>query len=565
MEVLYKIKLERFNTNFQYEYNDIITNHMIDNLDSINNIFDLESYSKMNGTEKHPYFKHKETSTTQEDFEKNYGNPMCGVALSRLTVVVEKNEDKVSMKIFIYQKHRSPGKVYFVKASRMNFITYKFSTNDLYCGNLINSFKKRRYSKSVKRNYFISKPVNSFAITLQNQLTIFKNNNVNYNSVDIMTEVIKVFSNQIPNFSNDFQYSLDENLYKHYLKIRNIKYPDNFLTFFSSFFPLPNKRFLKKSKYKLVDTFMMVNKLTGDKIRKILHTSNFINMNFYKQTENFFGEKYLKNQDENIIKNIFETKNGYTIPTIDEISPKEKNNSFSVFKEIIGYNKEKELKNQNHHLMYSFIDHINLYNRLKLLEPVKWKSNNIKDFNVEHSDWTDKYSYYTKGIYTRYYTEEFLTKLKEPLLDNYYPVVLTTSSEYNEESFRQSNCVKTYVDKCHSFCLSLRKGSNESENRATIEYHIRKDINGLISLSRVQSLGKFNSRLNDEWNLVLQNLDIRVNFLLRTTKFETPKVKVEIGNRVVESDSDFSDTFGLIWSSPYMKLLNSDYNNPLQF
>ena len=52
--------------------------------------------------EKHPYFKYSRSEETKESFEKNYGNPMTKVETQRLTFVVERNEEKVSMKLFIF-------------------------------------------------------------------------------------------------------------------------------------------------------------------------------------------------------------------------------------------------------------------------------------------------------------------------------------------------------------------------------------------------------------------------------------------------------------------------------
>ena len=542
MEVLYRVKFERFNTVFYKEHTNIPPSNPKSFLDD-------ESVLVMNATEKHPLFTHKSSSTSEEDFEKNYGNPMCSVSVSRVTVVVEKNEDKVSAKLFLYEKNRSAGKVYFTKSSKMFFVTYKFSTNDVYNGQVINSFKKRKFVKWVRRNYFLSKPFKHFSVVLQNCISTYKDMNIDCNSVTIMGDVIKNFESQIPNFENNFPYDLDENLYKHYLKVRGIKYPDNFTVYHTSFFPLPNKRILKKAKNKLVDAFMISNQICGDKVRKILHVVDFINVNFFKQVTEFFGEKYIKNQDDNFIKNLFQFKSGYNIPAIDGISKKERDNSFMVFKEV--------LENRQN-LGYSFIDHINMYNQIKKFESIKWKSTNIEEFNKEHLDWTEKYTNYTKGKYTRFYDEKFLSKLREPLLENYFPVPLTNSEEYVEESFRQSNCVKTYVDKCASFCISLRKDSPDGNDRATIEYIMNKKSDGVISFSRLQSLGRFNSKLNESWNNVLSVLDVKMDYLSRTTNFSTPKVKVEVYNTEFESDSEFSD-YGLQWTSPFLKTITPNY------
>jgi hypothetical protein len=93
----------------------------------------------------------------------------------------------------------------------------------------------------------------------------------------------------------------------------------------------------------------------------------------------------------------------------------------------------------------------------------------------------------------------------------YYPVVLDNSKNYNEESAIQSNCVKTYIGKAGSIIVSLRKGGVDSDERATIEYNMTKGLlNESVRISRVQSLGRFNKGLPENWNEVLLKLDERM-------------------------------------------------------
>jgi hypothetical protein len=116
--------------------------------------------------------------------------------------------------------------------------------------------------------------------------------------------------------------------------------------------PLASKRVLKKCGYKLVESFMMNNKLTGDKIRRVLQSAEFINEKFYKQVEEFFGEKFLRHQSDEVLKSIFEFRHGYQIPSDDNLmSETEKKNAFEVFKSVISC-----MSN-----LQTFIDHINFY------------------------------------------------------------------------------------------------------------------------------------------------------------------------------------------------------------
>ena len=555
MEVLFKKQFELFRTNFYQEYNDIPIKNLVENKNF--DIFDIravssDDYAIKTASEKHPYFKYSRSEETKESFEKNYGNPMTKVETQRLTFVVERNEEKVSMKLFIFIKSRAEGKPYFKKHSELWFITYKIKTNELYSGRLTNGFKKRKFSSRIRKNFFGSKPFEFIKMTFHNNYSLYQRMfNLTDNSSEIINNATSIFLKEI-NLNIDDNLSYDELMFKNYMDLKGIKYPDNFKLYMPKI-PLPTKRILKKTDNKLVDSFMLNKGLKGDKIKRVLHlTKEFINEQFYKQAENLFGEKFLKHQSEEDLKNIFEFKSGYQLPgDITTFSNVEKKNVFSIFKKSV----------KDYSGLQTFIDHINFYIKLKQFEEIKWKSNDMESFREEHMDWADRYSHYTRGRYTRYYFKPFMDKVQESIdsVNNgvYYPVVLTTSLEYILESSLQSNCVKTYVNKPSSFIISLRENGVDSEERATIEYSIHKVEND-VKMSRVQSLGRFNQPLDFKWYGVLEELDGRINSALKDIGFELPKVVVDFGIQSVESETKFNEKIGLNgknylnWVSPYL-------------
>jgi hypothetical protein len=180
---------------------------------------------------------------------------------------------------------------------------------------------------------------------------------------------------------------------------------------------------------------------------------------------------------------------------------------------------------------------------------LKWISDDDSKefFRDEHLDWSDKIQFYKRGHYERTYPQLIYDTIERPI-GEYYPVVLNNSTMYNEESSVQSNCVKTYIGKPQSIIVSLRKGSPYSEERATIEYRLMKD-GDKIKCDRVQSLGRFNSKLDEQWTEPVFNLDEYLLSFVKDKKFETVKLTKKCANgTVLKSDSEWDDTGTLRWT-----------------
>jgi hypothetical protein len=176
------------------------------------------------------------------------------------------------------------------------------------------------------------------------------------------------------------------------------------------------------------------------------------------------------------------------------------------------------------------------------VEPVKWKSKTHDEFSQEHYDWSEKYNHYTNGDFTRIYNPKFVKKVNEMILTKdgpYFPEVLLTSKRYNDESFFQSNCVKTYIKRTNSLLISVRRGKGDTEERASIEYEIIPfdTCNGIcFDLKRVQTLGKHNNRLDDSWDDVLFKLDMKIEKMVTRRMLNTLQIEGEFGGKKVFSD-----------------------------
>lgn len=544
MESLYKQVYEKYSTTFYSSSVQLPNQEELKNANLGSKLYEIKTADS-----KYPYFKFESHSEKKEDFISNYGNQLAAVSVNRVTYVVDKFEDKISIKLYVFEKNRRVGKVYSQKLSIVYFITYKYSTKELYFGH-INKKNNKITGRNIRKNYFggLTPPFKTLMSRFTQYILTYSKPTEEIVAADIFHDSFSIFIKNIPGFRLNklFNHSnMEEYFYENYLINKNIKYSNNYLSFIDKV-PMPNKRILKKCDNKFIEAFMRVNNMRGDKIKKILHTSEVINEHFYKNVIKMFGEDFVKEQSYEDLKSIFNYSSGYAVHNIVlQMSKNEKKRAFSTLIDIV----------RNNNSYNTFIDHINFYIELNKYEKVKWTSVDTITFNREHGEWSEKISFFKKGAYTREYNPEFIEEIEKPILDNYYPIVFTKSKEYIDESANQNNCVKTYVDRAASLIISVRNGGRDSAERATIEYQITKDKKSdNLNLRRVQSLGKFNQMLSIEWGSVLNVLDERINELVKQNKFTLPKVTIENKMMKIKSNSIFINNF-LIWESPEIKNL----------
>jgi hypothetical protein len=217
--------------------------------------------------------------------------------------------------------------------------------------------------------------------------------------------------------------------------------------------------------------------------------------------------------------------------------------------------------------LITFNDHISFYNRLNKFETIKWKAYDLKSFNREHVLWSDKLASYEKGEFFRFYSEDFTNRVTQPIFnnENYYPVILTSTSEYNDESRVQSNCVRTYVQRAESLIISLRKSGVKSEERATVEYRVTKNKNR-IEFRRIQALGKFNEMLDVTWMSVIRKLDARIVILNNPLIFGLPELVVKLkGVELYSKSGWYTGRVGnLIWLNDEVKYITDSQDREIQ-
>ena len=479
-------------------------------------------------------------SKNEEVFVENYGNPLAQVKKDYVMAVVEKDGDKISLKMFTGSKMRTKGVKYFRVKKNVDYITVNLKTGDVYTGYLHNFQKKRKATKKINRNCFIGDPLSLIKNKLRNNLQIF-GTDINDKSVStVVNDVVNKFIELIDQGRYE-GLSVDDRLFKFYLDKRGIKYPNNFGTYKQHLIGPSIRKKLKKNGSRLVDAFMDEKNLSGALLKKSLHECERINLDVYCYAKKVFGVDKL-NQDKGTVLGLLDAINHVNSPQnadslIELISPSELDRYYQTFKEVFIYGNIDT---------YTLSDHVRMYCELRGFGvDVKWMADgsNKETFHQEHLDWTDKLTYYRDGSYTRIYPD-VLHQLLSKDIYGVKPVLLTTSKDYNEESSTQSNCVKSYVSRPTSIIVSLRNNENE---RATIEYQLRK-IDEEVIINRVQSLGKRNQPLSSDWGGVLLSLDKIMLSYIKDKNFDVVKVIKEnkMGMRF-ESNSMWNSWGSLDW------------------
>lgn len=501
----------------------------------------------------HPFFDAVQILSSEEAFWEHLKDPLYEVFQYTATLVVEQKGDKLSLKWFYRTFSRKVGKQYFSLKKSMRFVTVNLKSGNVYFGELINYQNKRNFVKKIRSNSFINNSFRTFRANLKNSISEF---NVDDCS-SLTNEVCRLFIDKIDGGVENLSFA--NRLFKFYLDKKNIKYPNNF-SLYSSVIQGEFRKILKKTDYKIVDAFMVLNKIQGKKIKKVLHTVENLNVQNYKTGLKLFGSDWL-NQEENLLRDILNNKiefildNGLANDFNRFSSPKEKKRAFSLYK---SFNKDNEIDG------WTLRDHFQIYVQLKRYgdTEVEWKSTDSSEFfRQEHLDWSDKLSFYKKGHYQRVYPQSFFEVIKDFKYndENYFPVLLTNSLEYNMESSIQSNCVRGYIGQPSSIIISLRKNSELSENRLTVEYRVSKSPNlALYYIRRVQTKAKFNYEPDESWIEPLKVLDSSVELLVKNKKFETYKLTKKCANGVeLESDTHFDENGSLVWS--YKAIDNDPY------
>lgn len=478
------------------------------------------------------------SSSVEEEFIQNYGNRLSKVRKTYVMVVVERKGDKVSIKMFNGRRERRGGNVWFSSTRNVDYITVNTKTGDVYTGYLYNYQSKRKIKRKITKNFFLSEPTNELGIKIRSCVWSYVQNHT-----EVTRDAIAKFMSEIDGKDESDVLNFEKRLFKFYLDKKGIKYPDNFYLYTKKLVGPKIRKCLKKNDYRLIDTFMQDSNLSGKQLKTALHRCKYLNIDLYLMAKKMFGDDWI-NQEPNFILNTLNSMSfSFLIPTEFHslIGKEELKKVFVLFKKVFF---------EDEYDSFVFLDHIIMYTELKQYgeTDLKWMSDgsNRQSYRDEHLNWSDKIVFYKDGHYDRVYPKYIYDIIEQPI-GEYYPVVLDNSTTHNDESSIQSNCVKTYVVQPSSIIISLRKGSRDSEERATVEYKLKKKSNK-IYCQQVQSLGKYNGKLSEEWDEPLFNLSKLLLLYIGDKRFETIKIIKKLSNgTIIKSDSEWTEDGELVW------------------
>ena len=478
---------------------------------------------------------------TEDDFVKHFGNPFADVHFDRKRLFIEEGDDKISVKYQVYVKDRRVGSKFFTERKVTKYFTFNFKKKMFYSGTFTTK-KKKVIGRSMKVNptYFA---IQSFLSDLRIE------NNIKVDQY-LYFFFEKIWDRMGIENPQNFEWDCMRSFYSlTYYLVNGIKIPNQWKKFTGTFF---SKKELKKFDMNLVDTAMSKLKIKGSKVKQIFNEMEWVDFDrvylaytllgidrFNKIENKVFDEHY--SNDEYSVKGLETNKMGSyyecfyvnkdNSPTyhfhraLVNLTPKEKDRIADLIPYLDRYK------------WSTLLDHLDMKRELSNLgEDVRLKFTNISSFNLEHEDFSLLLQSYRKGEIERFYGD--IDSLETPIEhegETYYPVLLRKTIDYEKESQHQRNCVRTYTERPDCIIFSIRKGSIDGDERATVEYRY-----GRNEITNVQERARFNELPTLEFSQVANIQLANINLLYKLGTLKLPKmVKKYRSGKVIEQESTF--------------------------
>ena len=504
-------------------------------------------WKSMEKTENGKFYQDRTEIISDELVKVYYGDKTKGINITTCEIKVIEDINKISIRYSYVVRKRRVGRQYFSVLKTHRYVTYNYVTKNFYHGT-IETTRKKVKRKKVRCNTFYIPFLTEVKLAIRRNVNHIISQNQNWQSLvstaysqmtkgdEIAMDALKQFAysiysknNILLNYNSNY---LEGEMYKMYLKDNNVSYPDSVNQY--TVIPTPKSKLLKHGN--VVHYFMNIADLKGRRVRQILNQTTHIDFKTLVDVYHNMGVDYFSK----IRESFFKDENNFLYHRYYNHDAFEKKKIFP----LTNLDKKRivDLINNDSEIIWNMImDHLITISKLKKFgEEVKMRFTNRDEFNEEHYRITELLENYRDGKVSRFNGHDFQKELSEMIMYDgfqFYPVLLTNSTQYNEESKVQSNCVRTYIEKPQNIIISLRRNTMFGSDRITVEYLITP-----MGFERVQNRKKYNQS-TDEWDEDLMRiLDYRLDRLYEKGIFQLTKIWKEFNNgKVIERSATFAE------------------------
>lgn len=176
----------------------------------------------------------------------------------------------------------------------------------------------------------------------------------------------------------------------------------------------------------------------------------------------------------------------------------------------------------------TFTDHIKFIRKLSTEYDYQFKirAKNLEEFETEHNEVSQMIRKFEIDKVIKYnYLEPFVDKVESLIPyssgENFYPVLLKDTFEYETESDIQKHCVRGYTNNFASIIISIRKNKVDSDDRVTCEFKYNEENNKFVC---VQKRAKCNATPDQVFETAFKELEQRLIGFLSQFRYVRPTV-----------------------------------------
>jgi len=459
----------------------------------------------------------------KESYLEEYGNRFAEVDTERVTIVVETEGDKVRLSYYYMNNFRKVGKRFFAKVINRYYLTYNLKTDNFYLTSAIKPLGQRMHRKVTCNNF---KMIDRYV----NEPEFIKSGDRPY---------LKIFLDLIDpenTYSGDPS-KFDEALINIFIKRNGIKGPNHMVSMMK--YNYLGKRLLRKSDNNIVHSIL---DYMGIKSKYFIRLYNkfSVDSDYLTYYVKLLGLKYVRTINSEFFR-YEHSPYGYLYNAVKKIN-------FEAAERLYGHVEDYERKNvvkvindfvKNRHnnkivsgrfdrnLTGLIQDHIDIIRKLrKYDDTIKFRATTVREFDEEHNNYSSLDSMYRTSEEVHYMYGKDLIETVNGISNGCEYHLLKDTNDYIMESTRQSNCVRTYVDKFRSIIISVRK----DDDWVTTEFNYNGDC--------IQKRGRFNENPSDKMVPYIEELEVRIKNLKRQGKLIPPNIKVH--NKMTHQENIYS-------------------------